>query len=75
MANRGPNTNGSQFFLNDDDLQSRLPKNYTIFGRTTSGIDVVHKIASVPVTRNASSGENSQPVDEVYIERIDISEE
>ena len=74
MANRGPNTNGSQFFINDDDLQSRLPKNYTIFGRTIEGIDVVHKIANVPVTRSPS-GENSQPVDEVYIKRIDITED
>jgi cyclophilin family peptidyl-prolyl cis-trans isomerase len=43
MANRGPNTNGSQFFimLADND---QLPKNYTIFGKVTSGMDVVQKI-------------------------------
>ena len=44
MANRGPNTNGSQFFImlaNNDSL----PKSYTIFGKVTKGLDVVHKIA------------------------------
>ena len=35
MANAGPNTNGSQFFIVLDDLRGRLPKNYTIFGRVT----------------------------------------
>jgi cyclophilin family peptidyl-prolyl cis-trans isomerase len=43
MANRGPNTNGSQFFIMLADNQS-LPKNYTIFGKVTSGMDVVKQI-------------------------------
>lgn len=43
MANSGPNTNGSQFFIMLEDNES-LPKNYTIFGKVTSGIDVVKKI-------------------------------
>lgn len=43
MANRGPHTNGSQFFIMLADNQS-LPKNYTIFGKVTSGMDVVRKI-------------------------------
>ena len=37
MANAGPNTNGSQFFIVLDDLRGKLPKNYTIFGRVTGG--------------------------------------
>ena len=41
MANAGPNTNGSQFFIVLDDLRGKLPKNYTIFGRVTAGMDVV----------------------------------
>lgn len=45
MANRGPDTNGSQFFIMDTDYP--LPPNYTIFGRVTSGQDVVHAIARV----------------------------
>ncbi len=45
MANRGPNTNGSQFFIMDQDNQ--LPPNYTIFGHVLNGQDVVRKIATV----------------------------
>ena len=48
MANAGPNTNGSQFFICTDDLGGRLPKNYTIFGQVTKGMDVVDKIVSAP---------------------------
>ncbi len=44
MANAGPNTNGSQFFIMLANNTS-LPKNYTIFGKVTSGIDIVKKIA------------------------------
>jgi len=44
MANRGPNTNSSQFFIMLADNES-LPKSYTIFGKVTRGLDVVHKIA------------------------------
>jgi cyclophilin family peptidyl-prolyl cis-trans isomerase len=48
MANAGPNTNGSQFFICTDDLAGRLPKNYTLFGQVTKGMDVVDKIVSAP---------------------------
>ena len=48
MANAGPNTNGSQFFICTDDLSGRLPKNYTLFGQVTKGLDVVDRIVSAP---------------------------
>ncbi|MBF8289310.1 MAG: peptidylprolyl isomerase [Chloroflexi bacterium] len=52
MANAGPNTNGSQFFICHQDLSGgRLPKNYTLFGIVTKGMDVVDQIVSAP--RNA----------------------
>lgn len=47
MANAGPNTNGSQFFIMHQDYQ--LPHNYTIFGMVVSGLDVVDKIAKTNV--------------------------
>ena len=41
MANSGPNTNGSQFFVCVADLRGRLPKQYNVFGKVTEGMDVV----------------------------------
>jgi cyclophilin family peptidyl-prolyl cis-trans isomerase len=58
MANRGPNTNGSQFFIMDADYP--LPPNYTIFGRVTKGQDVVHAIATVD--RDPSNDMPTTPV-------------
>lgn len=75
MANGGPNTNGSQFFIcngpNSEDLNSS--PNYTIFGRVTAGMDVVEKISSVKITKNAM-GEPSQPTEEMYIKQVIIEE-
>ena len=51
MANAGPNTNGSQFFICVADLSGRLPKSYTLFGQVTKGMDVVDQIVNAP--RNA----------------------
>jgi cyclophilin family peptidyl-prolyl cis-trans isomerase len=48
MANAGPNTNGSQFFICVADLSGQLPKNYTIFGQVTKGLDIVDRIVSAP---------------------------
>ncbi|MFW6075347.1 MAG: peptidylprolyl isomerase, partial [Chloroflexota bacterium] len=74
MANAGPNTNGSQFFITLDDLSGRLPKSYTIFGQVIEGESTVDEIASVPVEQ-APSGEQSQPTEEVFIESVEILEE
>jgi cyclophilin family peptidyl-prolyl cis-trans isomerase len=49
MANAGPNTNGSQFFICHQDLSGgKLPKNYTLFGVVTRGMDVVDRIVGAP---------------------------
>jgi len=71
MANAGPNTNGSQFFIMHADYP--LPPNYTIFGKLTAGLDVLDKIANVPVTTSAT-GEKSKPTVDVRIETITIEE-
>ena len=46
MANAGPNTNGSQFFICHADLRGKLPKSYTVFGKVLSGMEVVDTIAT-----------------------------
>ena len=48
MANAGPNTNGSQFFIIHQNLTGRLPKSYTLFGQVTKGMDVVDQIVTAP---------------------------
>jgi cyclophilin family peptidyl-prolyl cis-trans isomerase len=52
MANAGPNTNGSQFFICHQDLTGKLPKNYTLFGQVTRGMDVVDRIVAAPRDKN-----------------------
>jgi cyclophilin family peptidyl-prolyl cis-trans isomerase len=48
MANAGKNTNGSQFFICHQDLTGKLPKDYTLFGQVTKGMEFVDTIASAP---------------------------
>jgi cyclophilin family peptidyl-prolyl cis-trans isomerase len=74
MANSGPNTNGSQFFITLGNLTGQLEKKYTIFGLVTSGFDVVQAIGNVPVEANPITGELSWPVTDVYIISISIEE-
>lgn len=71
MANSGPNTNGSQFFVMHADYP--LPKNYTIFGHVVSGMETVDKIAESKV-KSGGFGENSTPVEPTVIKSIEISE-
>jgi cyclophilin family peptidyl-prolyl cis-trans isomerase len=74
MANSGPNTNGSQFFICLENLSGRLPKNYTIFGLVTKGMDVVKKLGEVPV-KAGSSGEASTPTVDVHMDKVTVAEE
>ena len=69
MANAGPNTNGSQFFICHQDLTGKLPKNYTLFGQVTKGMDVVDKIVGAP--RDA----RDLPNDPVAMTSVTISED
>jgi cyclophilin family peptidyl-prolyl cis-trans isomerase len=71
MANAGPNTNGSQFFIMHQDYP--LPPNYTIFGQVTDGLDVLDKIANTPVTAGRG-GEISVPTNDVRIQSVTIQE-
>jgi len=73
MANAGPNTNGSQFFIVLEDLRGRLPKNYTIFGRVTAGQEAVDAIAATP-TRAGAGGERSTPTEVVTLEQVTVNE-
>ena len=72
MANAGPNTNGSQFFIVHGD-DAGLPPNYTIFGRLTSGEDVLDTLANSPVSAG-SRGEQSTPAERLSIQSIQITE-
>ena len=65
MANAGPNTNGSQFFIMHQDYP--LPPSYVIFGKVTTGLEVVDKIAA------GKTGPSDRPVDPVVIKSVEIS--
>jgi cyclophilin family peptidyl-prolyl cis-trans isomerase len=69
MANAGPNTNGSQFFIMHADYA--LPPNYVIFARVTSGLAAVDAIAETPVT-TGGGGEPSSPITPPVIKKVTI---
>ncbi len=71
MANSGPNTNGSQFFIMHEDYP--LPPNYVIFGKVTEGLETLDAIANAPVESDGR-GELSKPVTPVTITSVTISE-
>jgi cyclophilin family peptidyl-prolyl cis-trans isomerase len=69
MANSGPNTNGSQFFICHQDLGGKLPKNYTLFGQVTRGLDVVDAIAA------GRTGAGDRPVEPVAVKSVKIHDD
>lgn len=68
MANAGPNTNGSQFFIMLED-NDQLPHAYTIFGKVLKGQDVVSAIGST-----ATNPANDRPLESVIIKKITVSD-
>lgn len=64
MANAGPNTNGSQFFIMHNDVE--LPHNYTIFGRVTKGLETVDAIATT------ETDVDDRPLQDIVIQKITV---
>src|SRR4051795_5552444 len=68
MANAGPNTNGSQFFIISGPSGAQLPPSYSLFGKVVKGLDVVEAMQSV------RTGAGDKPVEDVVIKSVTITE-
>jgi peptidyl-prolyl cis-trans isomerase B (cyclophilin B) len=66
MANAGPNTNGSQFFIVTTEAASWLDGKHTVFGRVTDGMEVVDAISALPTDAR------DRPTSDVVIERVEL---
>jgi peptidylprolyl isomerase len=68
MANAGPNTNGSQFFIISGPSGVGLPPQYSLFGKVVKGLDIVDQMEKVP------TGPGDKPVDDLVIHSVTVSE-
>jgi len=68
MANAGPNTNGSQFFIVTTEAASWLDDKHTVFGRVSSGMDAVDSI------EGTETGAQDRPLQDAVIERVEVHE-
>jgi peptidylprolyl isomerase len=68
MANAGPNTNGSQFFIVSGQSGVRLPPQYSLFGKVVKGLDILEAMQSVKTDRN------DRPLEDVVIQSVTITE-
>ena len=68
MANAGPDTNGSQFFIVTGQSGTTLPPSYSLFGKVVKGLEVADGMQGVP------TGPGDRPVSDVVIESVTIQE-
>ena len=73
MANKGPNTNSSQFFIMLED-NPRMPKNYTIFGKVVKGMDVVDKIGQVDIVPQMGPTDG-KPKEDVVMKTVSVEKQ
>jgi peptidylprolyl isomerase/peptidyl-prolyl cis-trans isomerase B (cyclophilin B) len=73
MANSGPNTNGSQFFIISGDQGAQLPPDYSLFGQVTDGFDTTVKAMEAAANPDVSAN-GVPPTEPITITKVTITE-